>query len=121
MAVEPLRGSSANACKRSTSRNVSTVESSARAKPCCNKLLTTVEMSSAASVNAIVYKHANGAGSTRSHSAPKTMPAMTAERGSSNDAMTAKMTGGRKGMTPKNVIDPRSSRRRKKSAAAASA
>ena len=78
-------------------------------------------MSSAASVNAIVYKHANGAGSTRSHSAPKTMAAMTDERGSSNDAMTAKMTGGRKGMTPKNVIDPRSSRRRKKSAAAASA
>ena len=33
MAAEPLRGSSANACKRSTSRNVSTVESSARAKP----------------------------------------------------------------------------------------
>ena len=82
MAVEPLRGSSANAWKRSTIRNVSTVESSARAKPCCNKLLTTVEMSSAASVNAIVYKHANGAGSTRSHSAPKTMPAMTDERGS---------------------------------------
>ena len=53
MAVEPLRGSSANACKRSTSRNVSTVESSARAKPCCNKLLTTVEISSAASVNAM--------------------------------------------------------------------
>ena len=41
------------------------------------------------------------------------MPAMTDERGSSNDAMTAKMTGGRKGMTPKNVIDPRRSRRRK--------
>ena len=49
------------------------------------------------------------------------MPAMTDERGSSNDAMTAKMTGGKKGMTPKNVIDPRKSRRRKSSAAAASA
>ena len=121
MASLPPRGSSAAACKRSTIRNVSTHESSARGKPCCKRLLTSVEMSSAEIVNATVYRQGNGAGSTRSHSAPNTMPAITDGCGSSNDAMTAKMTGGRKGRTPKNVIEPRNSRRRKNSAAAASA
>ena len=84
----------------STIRNVIVETASEQKKPGCNTPFAISAESSAAAVNAAVYRHGIGAVSVRSHMTPKQMPNTAASRSGSNEAVVASSSGGRKGAAP---------------------